>query len=153
MNILKKMATQESFDTAETKTKIITLFKNAKKYVWMSSALNSDFYNDPDVATPIKEALEKVSEFRILIDGKAKESIEQIEWFADIVDNEKVKIRELKGVPHWIIVDGRDFRLEKQHELGVMGTNNVFVRDMEFSLSEVIQFTFEEWWDSGDSID
>ena len=59
----------------------------------------------------------------------------------------KLQIKHNMDIPHWLIVDGKHFRLEKEHDNGAIGNNNLFVTDVEHPLvSDVIERRFEDWW-------
>lgn len=146
MQLFNKMKVYEVSEIEETKQKVIYLLNKAKKYVWMSTGLNSGFYNDKNVRHALENALGSVTQFRLLIDDDIEKRKEELSWLFDEIKEKGFRIRQRKETPHWIIVDGRHFRLEKPHPPKAVGTDNVFITDIEFALSEVIQYSFEEWW-------
>lgn len=110
---------------SQSKDDIITivrlLFDSARTSVRLSTALTSDLVDG--AAPEIRAALERVKTFDVLLDGRVNsESIQKrFNW---LFDNPKVSISQARGaIPHWIIIDDRDFRLEKVHEVPAPGQN------------------------------
>ena len=150
--IVGRMKTEEVFEENDTKSKIIGLLDIAKEEICMSTGLNTEFYNDEELRQAIENSTERVKQFRIIVDGYLEEKKEKLSWLFDLVNKEKIKIRQKIGTPHWLIIDGKHFRLEgDKHPSTAIGTKNLFITDMEFALSEVIQYTFGEWWDNATS--
>lgn len=150
------MKTEETVTSETTKEKIINLLQKAKKYVWMSSGLNSEFYNDPNVKKAMIDAFGQVKQIRILIDGNAAERKTEVSWIFEEAkrSEKKLQIRQCKGVLHWLIVDGKHFRLEKTHPIGVVGIQNLVVYDIDPpAISEILRRKFGEWWARASSVD
>lgn len=146
-----KMTTEETDDPGLTKMKIISLLSRANEYVWMSSGFNPEFYNDVGVKKAIEDALQRVKQFRIIIDGDVHTKKNEVGWLFEQLKNPKNKnvleIRQCIGVPHWLISDGKHFRLEKPHVPGIIRVSNLLVYDVNRPvLSEILKRKFNEWW-------
>jgi len=150
------MKTEEVRTSGSTKSKILGLLQVAKNYVWMSSGLNSEFYNDPDVKKAMMETFKRVKEVKILIDGDAEETKSKVGWLFEDAKRFKgrIRIRQCERILHWLIVDGKHFRLEKTHPIGAVGVDNLVVYDIDPPvLSEGLIRRFDEWWNRGITID
>ena len=148
------MKTEEVKTPDTTKEKIIRLSQMAKNYMWMSSGFNSEFYNDPAVEKAIVDAFGRVEDVRLLVEGNAEDKESEIGWLSDAVKEfkEKLQIRQCKRVPHWLIIDGKHFRLEKSHPIGAIGTKNLVVYDVDQpDISEILKQKFDEWWNMANS--
>jgi hypothetical protein len=142
------LAFEEVSGIEKTEQKIADLLSRGKKYIWMSTGLNPRFYNRPHIKHAMTKALEKVKQFRLLLDVDIKERKKEMSWLFDLMSEKGFEIRYRKNVPHWLIVDGKHFRLEKFHPPTTMGVKNLVVYNMDFTLSEVLQYTFSEWWNN-----
>ena len=150
------METEEVRTPEATKEKIIGLLQMAKKYVWMSSGLNSDFYNDPDIKKAMVDAFGRVNEVKILIEGDVEKKKSEVDWFFEEAKKfkEKIRIRQCKSILHWLIVDGKHFRLEKPHPIGVVGVDNLVVYNVDPPvISEFLMRKFDRWWGMGIPVD
>ena len=145
------MKTEEVKTPETTKEKIIKLSQMAKNYIWMSSGFNSEFYNDPDVGKAMVDAFGRVKDVRLLVEGNAEDTEREVGWLSDAVKKfeGKLHIRQCKRVPHWLIIDGKHFRLEKPHPIGVIGTKNLVVYDVDQpDISEILEQKFNDWWNT-----
>ena len=143
------MKTEEARTPETTKEKIIALLQLAKNYVWMSSGLNSEFYNDPNVKEAMSDAFRRVKQVKILIEGDAEERKNEMGWFFEEAKGlkEKLRIRQCNRVPHWLIIDGKHFRLERPHPTGVVGVDNLVVYNIDPPvISEILRRKFDKWW-------
>jgi len=144
------MKTEETDKSEITKKKIVNLLQKSKEYVWMSSGLNKDFYNDEDVKNTMKDAFKRVKQVKIIIDGDAEAKKTEVSWLFDLAKqlNGKLQIRQAsERLLHWLIVDGKHFRLEKPHITGEIGVNNLFVCNVEPpAISEILMRKFDKWW-------
>jgi len=156
MGMMRAMKTEETKTSETTKEKIINLLQKAKKYVWMSSGLNSKFYNDPDVKKAMIDAFGQVEQIRILVDGDVKERKNSVSWVFEEAQKlgKKLQIKQCEGILHWLIIDGKHFRLEKPHSVGVIGIKNLVVYDVDQpAISEILKRKFDEWWTIASSVD
>lgn len=148
MLMFTSMKTEETNTSETTKKKIINLLQKSKEYLWMSTGLYSSFYNDEDIKKAMVEAFERIKQVRIIIDGDAETKKAEVSWFFELAKRfkDKTQIRQSTGILHWMIADGKHFRLEKLHDLGV-GINNLFVCDVEQpAISELLKSEFDIWW-------
>jgi len=154
--LFKSMATEKTSTPETTKEKMIYLFDKSNKYIWVSSGFNTEFYTDPQVMSAMTNAFKRIGEIKILIEGDIAKRMGSLKWlfaFKEQFGN-KLQIRCAVDVPHWLIVDGKHFRLEKEHATGSIGNNNLFVTDVEQPLvSDVIERRFEDWWFRASSIE
>ena len=147
--LFKNMVTEKTSTPETTKEKIIYLFNKSNKYLWMSSGFNSEFYTDPDIMSAMTNAFNRVGEIRILIQGDIADRMDSLKWLFAIKAQfgDKIQIKQVMNVPHWLIVDGKHFRLEKHHITGAIGDNNLFITDINQPLvSDMIERRFEDWW-------
>ena len=150
------MKTEEVKTPETTKVKIIKLSQMAKNYMWMSSGFNSEFYNDPAVEKAMVDAFGRVKEVKLLIEGNAEDKEREVGWLSDAAKEfkGKLQIRQCERVPHWLIIDGKHFRLEKPHPIGVIGMKNLVVYDVDPpAISEILRRKFGEWWATASSVD
>jgi phosphatidylserine/phosphatidylglycerophosphate/cardiolipin synthase-like enzyme len=156
MGIIRAMKTVETKTPETTKEKIINLLQRAKEHVCMSSGLYPEFYNDLDVKNAMIDAFGRVERIRILIDGDAKERKNRLGWIFEEAKKpeKKLQIKQCEGVLHWLIIDGKHFRLEKSHPVGVVGVKNLVVYDVDQpAISKLLQRKFDEWWTIASSVD
>ncbi len=150
------MKTEETNKPLDTKTKIINLLQRANDYIWMSTGLNSDFYNDADVKKSMIDAFGRVKNVRLLIEGDAEAKKTNVGWLFEEAKKlkGKLQIRQCDEVMHWIMVDGKHFRLEKNHDFGIIGVNNLFVCDVQPpAIAEILKRKFDEWWFVANPVD
>lgn len=143
------MKTEEVNTPETTKEKIIKLSQMANNYMWMSSGFNSEFYNDHDVKKAIVDAFGRVKQVKLLIEGNVEERKSEVGWLFEAAEEfkEKLRIRQCERVPHWLIIDGKHFRLERPHPIGVVGVNNLVVYDVgPPAISEILRRRFDKWW-------
>lgn len=122
----------------------------------MSTSLNKEFYNDIDIKNAIVKSFEHVKQIRVLIDGDAESKKKELNWLFDIAKESKgkVQIKQTEDILHWIISDGKHFRLEKAHPPGTVGMNNLFVCDVEPpAISDILRSKFNAWWISARTVD
>ncbi len=150
------MKTEETSKPADTKMKIISLLQKANEYVWMSSGFNSGFYNDPDVKKAMDDSFKKVKQVKIIIDGDIDIKKKELGWLFDLAKllNGKLQIRQCRTVLHWLIVDGKHFRLEKTHLFNEVGIKNLLVYDINPPvISEILRRKFDKWWSMAIPVD
>ena len=143
------MKTEEVKEPETTKAKIIDLLNRAKDFAWISTGLNKEFYNDPEVIEVMKKSFGRVKHIRVLLSGDEDVKRADVPWFFDFAKElgDKIQIRRCARVPHWVVSDGKHFRLEKAHEIGKIGTNNLFVRDVSPpAISDLLMRDFDNWW-------
>lgn len=139
---------------------IVKLFENACDSIWISTRLNPIFYNREAVSTAITNAMERVKEFHLLLDVNVDYETrkQQIRWFADLVDNKRITVRKSdRPIPHWMIIDGKYFRLEKTHlpneTESKIETSNLIIWDTKSKLvAEALRNRFKEWWNSSSAL-
>ncbi len=154
--LVDNMQTQEVRGEEQTKEKIINLLERSEKYIWMSSGLNSEFYNDPDVKTAMVNAFKQVEDVRIIIDGDYKTKKVELRWLFEIAQQfrEKIRIKQHQNLLHWLIVDGKHFRLERPHKTEMVGVDNLFVIDVfQPIVSDMLNKKFTKWWLKATSIE
>ena len=154
--IFKNMVTEKTSDPKTTKEKMIYLFEKSDKYIWMSSGCNSEFYTDKEIISAMTNAFERVKEIRIIIQGDITDKMNSLKWLFKIKSQfgDKLQIKQNINTPHWLIVDGKHFRLEKHHVSGEIGDNNLFITDINQPfISDVIKRKYEDWWFEGKPID
>jgi len=128
------------------------LLDKAKKYVWISTGLYPDFYNDSQIQKAITNAAKQVKSFRVLIDGNAKEKLKKVKWLLELEKEGLVEIRQTKKVRHWMIVDGVHFRLEKPHLEDEMGKKNLIVWNADPAASRILTRIWLKWWSNAEPI-
>ena len=141
-------------DISTTKSKIINFMEKSEKYIWMSSGFNSKFYNDIEIKHSILKALKRVKEMKVIIDGDVKTKKSELSWLFECKRefDLKMQIRQQDDILHWIIIDGRHYRLEKQHN-SRFGTSNLFVENITLDISEELKKEFNRWWDEAKPVD
>lgn len=150
------MKTEETKTPETTKEKIVSLLKLANDYVWMSTGLNAEFYNDSEVKAAMVDAFKRVNRVRVLISGDIEDKKEEVMWFFDLVKelDGKIQVRQCAEVLHWVISDGKHFRLERPHKVEVVGVNNLLVYDVSPPvISDILKRRFDEWWDQSNTIE
>ncbi len=150
------MRTEETNKPTDTKTKIISLLQKANEYVWMSSGFNSSFYNDPDVKKAMDDSFRRVKQVKIIVDGDADTKKKEVSWLFDLAKelSGKLQIRQCEAVLHWLVADGKHFRLEKPHLHGDVGIKNLLVYDVSPPvISEFLRRKFDKWWSMATPVD
>ena len=95
------------------------------------------------------DAFGRVKEVKLLIEGNAEDKEREVGWLSDAAKEfkGKLQIRQCERVPHWLIIDGKHFRLEKSHPIGAIGRKNLAVYDVDQPyISEILEQKFEDWW-------
>jgi hypothetical protein len=141
---------------------IRSMLAGSKKFVYFGTGLTTNGL--ARLAADFQSAVSRGSEFRLLLDGKVQlesfRSDARYKWLFE--DCDRVKVRSYPGpVPHWLIIDGRDFRLEEPHSTGpsVPATapedtrSNTLILDCEPPLAKQLLETFDTWWNDGTPID
>ncbi len=131
----------------EVKEKVIDLFSRAKKSLWMSTSLYPEFYNDDAVKSALEGKISKL-DFRLLLDRDVdvEKRKKEVPWIFRRAKSIRVATAKL---PHWIIVDGKHFRLEKMHPHNKPGDKNIIVYDMDRIVGDILKEEFSEWWFNG----
>ncbi|MCZ7401559.1 MAG: hypothetical protein O8C61_04995 [Candidatus Methanoperedens sp.] len=152
---MHNLKTIEMRDVETTKQKVIGLLAQAKDEILMSTGLNSDFYNDAKIKTTITDAFRRVKKIRIIIDGDVDLRKTETPWFFELAKelNQKLQMRQNKDILHWLVVDNKNCRLEKVHQLGRVGTENLVAYDVPLPVLENIKDSYNKWWDEGKPID
>lgn len=134
---------------------IIDLFQNAKNSIWMSSNLQTEFYNRPSVRKAFEDGLGRVRDFILLLDSSVDWEKRRMElpWLNTIIQTRHFPVRKSdKPILHWIIVDGKNFRLEKPHDDDEVKTSNMVIKDATKPISDLLQNRFLNWWNKAVSI-
>lgn len=149
MSVLK-ITEYENIDPEEV---IANLLIKTEKSVAMSTSLFPPFFNRPKIKEAFLKALNEADNFRLLIDynNDWEESKKQIPWLANLETETKLNVRKSPNpVLHWVMVDGRHFRLEKPHgtfpSKEVIKTSNLLIEDAIKAISDELQDTFNLWW-------
>jgi hypothetical protein len=137
-------------------TKIVELLNSAHNSVWMSTSLNSEFFNGGNVRKAVEKTAKNISEFHLLLSSEVnwEERSKTLSWLVDLAKDNKITIKKSSEViPHWLFVDGKNFRLEKGHlEESPLLTNNLIIWEATKPIAEMLQVKFEHWWNHGSSI-
>lgn len=159
MVIFNSMTTEKTNTPETTKEKIIHLLDKSKEYIWMSTGLHPDFYNDTDIKEAMVDSFKRVKQIRIIISGNV-ETVEsnktKVGWIFELKNKckEKLQFKQSELVPHWLIIDGKHFRLEKPHTSVGIGEKNLFVTDVNQPvISDILEAKFEKWWFEAKSIE
>jgi hypothetical protein len=138
---------EDEFNESEVRELFVNIFSNTNKELLLSTDLDPDFYNDQDIQESMRNVSnEKDVDIRILLDARvdAEERRKQVPWISDL---ENVDIRQSKkDIPHWLISDGRDVRLEKPHNPNQKGAPYLVVRDLDPTVADVLDQRFNTWW-------
>jgi hypothetical protein len=146
-------------DEKQVEAVMIDLFDRAHDSIEWSDGLYTDFYKThPNLQASIQRAAERVPSFCLLIDSPVdvEQKKQELPWLFKLVsDNLIVARKSGYEIPHWLIVDNRDFRLEDKHPLDQPGLNNILIKDADDSIKDItsdIISTFQEEWDSANPI-
>ncbi len=142
-----RMRTEEIEGLKQAVQAVIRLLKEARKEVWISTGLHQSFYNSSEIKEAIVKTAERVESIRVLIDGDAEEKTREVPTLLRL---DKVEIRESKKIPHWTVIDGTHFRLEKPHPVDPMGEGEVgkslIVWNMDPAISRILKEVWIKWW-------
>jgi hypothetical protein len=132
-------------DNKELRNMLIEILENTDDYLYISTALHTDFYNEDQVKENIKRVAEEGT-VRILLDSYV--DTDRLEdRFPYLFKENNVKLRKsMDRVPHWWISDGEDLRLEKIHAKGERGDKNLVVFDAQPSVYELFEDEYLDWW-------
>lgn len=147
------MKVEEITDIDKTAQKVIQLHEKAKKSIEMSTGLHLVFHNKPEVREAIQTAARRIKgTYNLLLDShvKVREVMEECHWVFDLQRElgEKFSIRQSrKPIPHWIIVDGKHFRIGKPHPPTVALLGNAVIWDADRDVSVILQKRFYSMWE------
>jgi len=151
------MSVKKTVDGSETDVEniVMDLLSRASESVDYSSGLHIPFYGRQKIIEAFKSAVERVNSFRLLLDSDVKiEEIKKeksLEWVFDLQKQGKIEIHQSKEkIPHRIIVDDRDFRLETNHNIKTGGSTNFVVKNADETVKEIttdIICEFDDDWD------
>ena len=145
---------REEYEKIDPSFLLVKLWKKADDYVWMSTDLNPSFYQREEIRNVMSETASRISDFRLILGkGADWDKIKrELPWFLKLVKSGRIQVKRNESVPHWMIVDGKHFRLEKEHPEGVIETSNLVIWDAKKSLVDLLQSKFKNWWDVAASI-
>jgi hypothetical protein len=134
----------ESQNPADIVGVVQLLMQSAKESVKLSTALTTDLVQGarPDM----EAAIQRVKTFQVWLDGGVDYDRKKAE-FPWLLDNPKVSVYQSKvSIPHWIIVDDRDFRMEKPHDpSGSYPRKNMMVLDCKPSIATELLSQFRQF--------
>ncbi len=131
--------------------KLVPLFESAKNSLLISSNFHPDFYNRPKIRKAVENCIAKVEFCRILLDSEIDwiEQKKQLIWLTDVITKKKFPIKQSdKPLLHWIIIDGKNVRLEQPHIKNPPTTSNVIMYDVSKPVADLLTVKFNEWWNS-----
>ena len=135
---------------------MVALFEKASNYVWMSSALYPAFYDRENVRQAFRSSAERVNVFDLLLGANVDwdQRKLQLPWLAELVSCGRIKARKSNArIPHWLVIDGKHFRLEKKHHEDVFETSNLIVWSADKPIADMLQERFIRWWRNASPID
>lgn len=140
-------------DTDEIEELVLEILDKTNEQLLLSTELRPQFYDRNDVKSRIKAIADRAHDgsttepsIHILLDHSVdvEDRRSQMPW---IFETENIEIRKAtKHVPHWMISDKRDLRIEKLHEPGVRGTPNLIILDAKPEISEIFFDKYMSWW-------
>jgi len=141
-------------DEGEVAEAIAKMLLRATKSVDYSTGLSATFHARPDVANAFLTATERTRSFRVLLDSYVDvanfKANPELRWLLDLWQNKKVEIRKSEQrIPHRVIVDERDFRLETSHPPGETGDKNLILLNADDTVSNYTKpkiAEFENTW-------
>lgn len=123
---------------------VMSLFLGAKKSIDFSTALTTGGLIR--LRPAVETALGRVAHFRLLLDSSVDAAAFRRDY-AWLTAHPNMQVRQSSvPIPHWIGIDGRDFRLEEDHRDDPGHRSNVVILDCETPLSQEIRARFEAWW-------
>lgn len=143
----------DEFDGDLISDRLSTIFSDTEKYLWLSTSLYPDFYNQSEIKESLEKLADKDVEIRVLLDEDVdiEDRRERVNWLFTL-PSAKIRHSE-KNIPHWVIADGNNLRLEKSHESGRHGGPNLIVSDADKMLSDVFETRFEKFWYNSPPVD
>lgn len=140
-------------DTAEIEELVLGILDNTNDELLMSTELRPEFYDRDDVKSRIKAIADRTWEestgepsVRVLLDSEVdvENRRSRMPW---IFETDGIEVRKAtERVPHWLISDRRDLRIEKLHEPGVRGSPNLIILDSKEEISEIFFDKYMSWW-------
>jgi len=130
---------------------IVKLLNAARGSVWTSSSVVLDFFKRDRFKQAMENAAERTYQFWFLLDNDVdwEEKKSELPWLAGLVTKGLITVRKSKEpIPHWLIIDGRHFRLEKRHPPGKVITNNLEIWGAVKPLADMLQDRFRSWWEN-----
>jgi hypothetical protein len=144
---LRQEAVQEIF---------VRLLSGAKKSVFLSSGLWPDFYRDDNVRNAINRAAKECESFRILVDPRvdAKNRLAEVSYLLPLASSGDVTIKQATHpIPHWLIVDQRNMRLEEPHPITEPSGTNMQIQDATDEIVEQVDRKTDQMWVHATTID
>jgi hypothetical protein len=131
---------------SEFETELPKLFSCAKRDVFMSTGLTSEFYDKEKIRESITSARNRGVEFKIIVDNGAKDPALWLLKEA-AVPGSKIALKKSKiKIRHVIVADGKHVRIEEDHYTEEKAKSNMICYDMPL-LAKVIRDDLQEIWD------
>jgi len=137
---------------------IIEMLQKGEIFIDMSTSFNPTCYNDEAMQLTFTDCAKNVAKIRILLDKEVNigELREEVPYIFDLKKKypNTIEIARATGdVPHCIIVDGKFFRIEGEHQTNEAGefiTRNLIIENPPPVITKLIYPTFDLWWDNAD---
>ncbi|RCV65850.1 hypothetical protein C5S53_01685 [Methanophagales archaeon] len=137
---------------------ISSLLKKGKNFVEMCTTLYPAFYNQEKLQDAIKEGVQKVTKFRILLDRKVDIYTlkKDVSWIFDLQDKYSYTLEIAKAsddIEHWILVDEKYFRIEakdKQKRVNVLRT--LQIENTPYIIAKEYMRQFDIWWNNAEEV-
>lgn len=147
-------------DTDSVVTNVAAMLAAARESVFVSTALSSARSHPAQPEASIFDRLKPAfmtaaangAHTRVLFDSDValREIRDHHEWLFDLAGT--TLRRSNHHVPHWVIVDDTNFRLEKPHDLGRMKRDNLRIYDCDPIIAEVLVGDANRMWVGADAV-
>ena len=143
--IVRKSENQDREQVVEV---LRLLFRGAKDTVTLSTSLTSDLLDA--VAPDIKECITRVKSFKMYLDSRVDVGAARLKY-PWLFSGPKVHIfQAATPIPHWIMIDNRDLRLEESHVFPVQQgewqpRSNMTILDADPAVAEAVRRRFQQF--------
>ena len=158
----KRMSVKTTINGSEDDVENIVsdLLLRATESVDYSSGFHTPFYGRANVVKAFEKAADRVDSFRLLLDSDVNldevKKEQSLAWVFNLQKQGKIEIRQSQEkIPHRIIIDERDFRLETDHDKKTGGSTNYVVKNADDSVEDIttdIISEFNENWEASQPV-
>lgn len=127
----------------------VKLLSGAKRSVFLSTGLWPDFYRSDNVKDAISKAARTCESFRILVDPRVdvRSRLAAVDYLVPLAANGQVTIKQASHpIPHWLVIDQRNMRLEEPHSIDRPSGTNMQIQDATEEVVEQVDRKTDQMW-------
>jgi hypothetical protein len=150
----------------ETRQEINRLVDSAQRSIYITTRLDTRFFNNPDVQDVYTRAVTKRVKINFLLEPDVNWTNKRrdIDWLGNLINQDQQGVFQIRQsvekLPHWIIVDGTHIRLEEEHDENATLVSNSIMYNTKTQndvgikfFAEAVLETFAKWWTYSERVD